>query len=485
MNKRMIAYVLGILLLCEAGLLLLPLAIGFIYSESVISSFLITILVLCVAGLILTRLKPRDKTIFAKDGLFIVALGWIFLSLFGALPFYISGEIPSYLDAVFETVSGFTTTGASILSDVETLSKSMLFWRSFTHWIGGMGVLVFVMAVLPLAGGGGDLHLMRAESPGPSVGKLVPRSNKTARILYGIYLGMTVTQIVLLLIGGMPVFDSITITFGTAGTGGFGILNSSCAGYSPYCQAVITIFMALFGINFNIYFLLLFKKFKDAFKSSELWVYLGIMGSAILAITVNIQRHFDSILEAFRHAAFQVSSIMTTTGYSTTDFDKWPEFSKTILVMIMCIGACAGSTGGGFKVSRVILLLKYAKKTIHSYTHPRSVKVITFDKQRVTNETFQGTVAFFIVYVIIFAVSLLIVSADKYDMVTDFTAVAATFNNIGPGLGRVGPTANFGGYSALSKLVFIADMLLGRLEIFPLICLLTPSIHKKHFRKKL
>lgn len=481
----MIAYVLGILLLCEAGLLLLPLAIGFIYSEPVISSFLITILVLCVAGLVLTRLKPQDKTIFAKDGLFIVALGWIFLSLFGALPFYISGEIPSYLDAVFETVSGFTTTGASILSDVEALSKSMLFWRSFTHWIGGMGVLVFVMAVLPLAGGGGDLHLMRAESPGPSVGKLVPRSNKTARILYGIYLGMTVTQIVLLLIGGMPVFDSITITFGTAGTGGFGILNNSCAGYSPYCQAVITIFMALFGINFNIYFLLLFKKFKDAFKSSELWVYLGIMGSAILAITINIRGHFDSILDAFHHAAFQVSSIMTTTGYSTTDFDKWPEFSKTILVMIMCIGACAGSTGGGFKVSRVILLLKYAKKTIHSYTHPRSVKVITFDKQRVTNETFQGTVAFFIVYVIIFAVSLLIVSADKYDMVTDFTAVAATFNNIGPGLGRVGPTANFGGYSALSKLVFIADMLLGRLEIFPLICLLIPSIHKKHFRKKL
>lgn len=481
----MIAYVLGVLLLCEAGLLLLPLAVGFIYSEAVITSFLITILVLCVSGFILTRLKPQDKTIFAKDGLFIVALGWIFLSLFGALPFYISGEIPSYIDAVFETVSGFTTTGASILSDVEALSKSMLFWRSFTHWIGGMGVLVFVMAVLPLAGGGGDLHLMRAESPGPSVNKLVPRSNKTARILYGIYLAMTIIQIILLLAGGMPLFDSITISFGTAGTGGFGTLNSSCAGYSTYCQAVITIFMALFGINFNVYFLLLFKKFKDAFKSQELWGYICIMGSAILAISINIRGYFDTIFEAFHHAAFQVSSVMTTTGFSTTDFDKWPEFSKTILVMVMCIGACAGSTGGGFKVSRVILLLKYAKKTIHSYTHPRSVKVITFDGQRVTNETFQGTVAFFIVYVIIFAVSVLIVSADKYDMVTDFTGVVATFNNIGPGLGKVGPTGNFGGYNNLSKFVFIADMLLGRLEIFPLICLFTPSLHKKHFKKKL
>ena len=485
MNKRMIAYVLGLLLVCEAGLLLLPVAVALIYSEPILTSFFITIGVLLVSGLILMRLKPKDKTIFAKDGLFIVALGWIFLSLFGALPFYLSREIPSYLDALFETVSGFTTTGASILSDVEALSKSLLFWRSFTHWIGGMGVLVFVMAVLPLSGGGGDLHLMRAESPGPSVGKLVPRSNKTARILYGIYLAMTVIQIVLLLIGGMPLFDSITISFGTAGTGGFGILNNSIASYNTFCQAVITVFMALFGINFNVYFLIMIKNFKGAFKSEELWGYLGIMGSAILAITINIRGHFDSILEALHHAAFQVSSVMTTTGYTTTDFDKWPELSKTILIMIMCIGACAGSTGGGFKVSRVLLLLKYAKKTIHSYLHPRSVKVITFDGQRVANETFQGTVAFFIVYIIIFAVSLLIVSADKHDLVTDFSGVVATFNNIGPGLGKVGPTGNFSSYSALSKIVFIIDMLLGRLEIFPLICLFAPSIHKKHFRKKL
>lgn len=480
----MISYILGLLLLCEAGLLILPLAVALIYSEA-IASFLITIGILCAAGLILVHFKPKDKTIFAKDGLVIVALGWILLSLFGALPFYLSGEIPSYLDALFETVSGFTTTGASILHNVEALSKSLIFWRSFTHWIGGMGVLVFVMAVLPLSGGGGDLHLMRAESPGPSVGKLVPKSNKTARILYGIYFIMTVVQIVLLILGGMPVFDSITISFGTAGTGGFGILNDSIAGYNTFCQAVITVFMALFGINFNIYFLLLCKNFKAALKSEELWGYIGIMGSAVLAITINIRGYFDTIFEAFHHAAFQVSSVMTTTGYSTTDFDKWPELSKTILVMVMCIGACAGSTGGGFKVSRVILLLKHARKTVHSYIHPRSVSVITFDGQRVSDETLQGTIAFFVVYVLIYAVSLLIVSADKNDLITDFTSIAATFNNIGPGMGAVGPTGNFDCYGALSKTVFIIDMLLGRLEIFPLICIFAPSLHKKHFKKKL
>ncbi len=485
MNKRMITYILGLLLLCEAGLLLFPLAVGLIYSEHVTPSFLITIAVLIVIGFIISRFKPKDKTIFARDGLVIVSLGWILLSLFGAIPFFISGEIPNYLDALFETVSGFTTTGASILTDVEALSKSMLFWRSFTHWIGGMGVLVFVMAVLPLAGGGGDLHLMRAESPGPSVSKLVPRSNKTARILYGIYFGMTVIEIILLLIGGMPLFDSITLSFGTAGTGGFGLLNDSIGSYNTFCQVVITVFMVLFGVNFNIYFLFILRKFKTAFKNPELWCYIGIMGTAILTITINIRSYFDNIFEAFHHAAFQVSSVMTTTGYSTTDFDKWPELSRTILLMVMCIGACAGSTGGGFKVSRVILLLKYAKKSIRSMMHPRSVKTITFDGQRVSNETFQGTIAYFIIYVIIFAVSLLIVSADKNDLVTDFSSIVATFNNIGPGLGKVGPTGNYSSYNSLSELVFIIDMLLGRLEIFPIICLLTPSIHKKHFRKKL
>ncbi len=485
MNKRMIAYVSGLLLLCEAGLLLFPVAVSLIYQEQTYFSFLITMGILVAAGVLLILFKPKDKTIFARDGLTIVSLGWILLSLFGALPFFVSGVIPNYLDALFETVSGFTTTGASIVEDISILPKSLLFWRCLTQWIGGMGVLVFIMAVLPLAGGGGDLHLMRAEAPGPSVKKLVPRSNKTARILYGIYLTLTVLEIIFLLAGGMPLFDSISIAFSTAGTGGFAVLSNSVAGYSTYCQVVIAVFMALFGINFNIFFLLIFRKFKEALKSSELWWYLGIMGTAIITITINIRNYFDSIFEALHHAAFQVSSIMSTTAFTTTNFDKWPEFSRTILLILMCIGACAGSTGCGFKVSRMVLLLKYAKKSIRSLTHPRSVKIITFDSQRVTDETFRSTIAFFIIYVIIFVASLLIVSADKNDIVTDFSSVVATFNNIGVGLGKISPEGNFTDYNALSRIVFIIDMLLGRLEIFPLICLVTPSIHKKHFRKKL
>lgn len=491
MNKRMIAYISGLLLLCEAGLLLLPLAVALIFGDKTIPDFLLTIGMLILSGGALILFKPKDKTIYARDGLVIVALGWIILSLFGALPFYFSGEIPKYLDAVFETVSGFTTTGSSILSDVEALSKSLIFWRSFTHWIGGMGVLVFVMAVLPLSGGGGDLHLMRAESPGPSVGKLVPKSNKTARILYLIYLVLTLTLIVILKIGGMPLFDSITIAFGTAGTGGFGILNSSVAGYNTFCQATITIFMALFGINFNFYFLLLFKRFKEAFRSSELWTYLGIMGGAIAIITVNIHSQFESIAKALHHAAFQVSSVMTTTGFSTVDFDKWPELSRMILLMVMCIGACAGSTGGGFKVSRVIILFKNALKELRSISHPRSIKVIKFDGRVIPDETMRGTLAFLTLYVTSFCVSVLIVSADKTDMVSNITGVIATLNNIGPGFGICGATGNFSSFSDLSKLVFIADMLLGRLELFPLICLFIPprnraklTLFGKELRKK-
>ena len=338
MNKRVIAYMQGVLMICEAGLLLLPLITALIYREtSTLPAFLITVALLCSIGFVLIKLKPSNKTIYARDGLVIVALGWIVLSFFGSLPFYISREIPKFLDALFETVSGFTTTGSSILSDVEVLSKSMLFWRSFTHWIGGMGVLIFVMAVLPLSGGGGNLHLMKAESPGPSVGKLVPKSNKTARILYLIYFVLTVACALLLVLGGMPLFDSITIAFGTAGTGGFGVLNTSAASYSPYCQGVITVFMALFGINFNIYFLILIKRFKDVVKSEELWTYVGIMTASVFVITINISNEFSNIFEAFHHAAFQVSSIMTTTGYSTTDFNQWPELSRTILLLLMCI----------------------------------------------------------------------------------------------------------------------------------------------------
>lgn len=478
MNRRMIAYILGILLLCEAGLLALPAIVALIYGEAVIKSFLITIGILIATGLVCVAMKPKDKTIYARHGLIIVSLGWILMSLFGALPFFFSGEIPNYLDALFEAVSGFTTTGSSILTDVEALSKSMLFWRSFTHWIGGMGVLVFMMAVLPLAGGGGDLHLMKAESPGPNVSKLVPRSSKTARILYGIYLALTVLEIFILLFGGMSLFESVTIAFGTAGTGGFGVLNSSIASYSTFCQSTITVFMILFGINFNIYFLLLCKKFKDALKSEEVWTYLAIMLSAIVVIAINIKDMFSSFGEALHHSAFQVSSVMTTTGYSTVDFNQWPELSKMIMLAVMCVGACAGSTGGGLKVSRVILLLKSARREFRRISHPRTVKIITFDGNRVSDETIRNTFAYFFIYAMIFGASVLVVSLDNFDFATTTTSVIATLNNIGPGLNMVGATGNFSEFSFLSKLVLIADMLFGRLEIFPLLFLFAPSKQK-------
>ena len=478
MNKRMIAYILGILLLCEAGLMLFPTVVALLYGESVVTSFLATIVLLIATGLVLVAMKPKNKTIYARHGLVIVALGWILMSLFGALPFYLSGEIPSYLNALFESVSGFTTTGSSILTDVEALSKSMLFWRSFTHWIGGMGVLVFIMAVLPLAGGGGDLHLMKAESPGPNVSKLVPKSSKTAQILYGIYLALTVLEIFILLFGGMSLFESVTLTFGTAGTGGFGVLNSSIASYSPFCQGVITVFMALFGINFNFYFLLLCKKFKDALKSEEVWTYLAIMLSAIVVIAINVKDMFASFGEALHHSAFQVSSVMTTTGYATTDFNQWPELSRMIMLAVMCVGACAGSTGGGLKVSRAIILLKSARREFRRISHPRSVKIITFDGNRVNDDTIRNTFAYFFIYVMIFAASVLVVALDNFDFTTTVTSVIATLNNIGPGLNMVGATGNFSEFSFLSKLVLIADMLLGRLEIFPLLFLFAPSKQK-------
>ena len=495
MNKRMIAYTQGLLMICEATLLIFPLITAHIYDEkATIPAFIFTIALLCITGLILIRFKPEDKTIYARDGFVIVALGWILLSIFGSLPYYLSGEIPRFIDALFETVSGLTTTGSSILSDVEALSKSLLFWRNFTNWIGGMGVLVFVMAVLPLSRGGGDLHLMRAESPGPSVGKLVPKSNKTAQILYLIYFALTVLCAIFLLIGGMPLFDSITTAFGTAGTGGFSIYNSSIAACTPFCRNVVAVFMALFGINFNIYFLLILKRFKDALKSEELWTYIGIIVASVFAITINISNQFSSIGEAFHHASFQVSSLMTSTGFCSTDFNQWPEFSRTILIMLMCIGACAGSTGGGFKISRVILLIKYGAKELRTLSHPRSVKVLKFEGARVKDETIRGTMAYFVVYVAIFCLSLLLVSLDKTDTTTNITSVISTLNNMGPnlgprliegataGYGAGGPLSNFGTFSDISKIVFILDMLFGRLEFFPLIVLLTPP---RSFRQRL
>lgn len=479
MNRKMNVYILGILLLCEAGLMLFPALVDLLYREGIYSSYLITATVLAVIGLVMTRFKPENKTIHSRDGFVIVSLGWILLSLFGAVPFVLSGEIPNYLDAVFETVSGFTTTGASILTDVEALSHGNLFWRSFTHWIGGMGVLVFIMAVLPLAGGGGNLHLMRAESPGPDVGKLVPKSVSTARILYGIYIAMTVIEIILLLIGGMPIFDCITLSFGTAGTGGFGILNTSIASYNTYLQAVIAVFMALFGVSFNVYFLLICGKFKSIFKGEELKAYIFIMISAIVVISFDIRNYFGSAFEAFHQASFQVSSIMTTTGYSTTDFNQWPDLSRAILVIVMCIGACAGSTGGGIKVSRILIALKNVRRELKHLVHPRSVNVVKLDGKKVNDEIIQGTNVFLYLYAIILALSVLIVSFDNVDLLSNFTGVIASLSNIGPGLEAVGPSGNFSVYSSLSKCVFIVDMLLGRLEIFPILLLFSRKTKSK------
>ncbi|MHB8127480.1 MAG: TrkH family potassium uptake protein [Mobilitalea sp.] len=477
MNKSIILHILGWILTVEAAFMVLPSIVAIVYQEKSGYAFLITIGICLVFGIPMLLHKPKSKLFFAKEGFVSVALGWILLSIMGAMPFYISGEIPSYVNALFEIISGFTTTGSSILSDVEALSFCMLFWRSFTHWIGGMGILVFILAILPMTGGE-RMHIMRAESPGPSIEKLVPRMRNTATILYSIYFGMTILQIILLFISGMPLFDSMTLTFGTAGTGGFAIKNASVAPYTPYQQNVITIFMFLFGVNFNIYYLILFRKFKTAFKSEELRAYFLIVISAIALIALNlggIKGFFGSI----HHAAFQVSSIITTTGYVTVDYNTWPTFSKSILLFIMFIGACAGSTGGGLKVSRIVILFKTIGKELSYLIHKRSVKVLKFDGNKIEHETLRSINVFFIAYIMIFVISVLLVTLDNFDFTTSFTAVAATLNNVGPGLEVVGPIGNFGGFSALSKFVMMFDMLAGRLEVFPILLLFAPGTWKK------
>lgn len=478
MNYRIIAYIVGWVLNLQAIFMALPSLTAVIYNEEDISTFLITMVICLAMGLPLTRKKPKNKVFHIKDGCVAVALSWFVLSLTGAIPFVLSGSIPHPIDAIFETVSGFTTTGSSILTDVESLSKSVLIWRSFTHWIGGMGVLVFLLSLLPLAGGY-HMNLMRAESPGPSVSKLVPKVQSTAKILYSIYLGMTVIQILLLLLGGIPVFDSLCITFGTAGTGGFGIRNDSMGGYSLYCQIVTTVFMILFGVNFSAYYLILTKKFKSALHIEEIRYYFGIIIAAVLLIAINSRHIFSGFGQAIQQSAFQVGSIITTTGYSSTDFNQWPALSKTILVILMFVGACAGSTGGGIKVSRIVLLLKAAKKEFQLYLHPNAVKKIKMDKKSVSHETLRSTNIFLSVYLLIFCGSILILSLDNFDMTTNFTAIAATLNNIGPGLEIVGPMGNFSSFSYLSKLVMIFDMLAGRLEIFPLMLLFFKGTWKK------
>jgi trk system potassium uptake protein TrkH len=415
---------------------------------------------------------------YAREGFIATALCWVVLSVFGALPFVIAGSIPSFIDALFEVVSGFTTTGSSILSEVESMPRCLQFWRSFTHWIGGMGVLVFVMAVLPLTGGS-TMYLMKAESPGPSVGKLVPKVKSTAVLLYKMYLGLSILQLIFLLIGRMPLFDSLCTVFGTAGTGGFGIRNDSFAGYSTYLQGVVTVFMILFGVNFNLYYLIVRRRFKEAAQSVEVRTYFAIIAVAVILITINISSMFPSLFQAFHHAAFQVGSIMTTTGFATTDFDLWPSFSKTILVLLMFIGACAGSTGGGIKVSRIVVLFRSILKELDLIVHPHNVRKVKMDGRIVEHAVVRSINVFLVSYLFVFALSVLLISLDNFSFTTNFTAVAATINNIGPGLELVGPTQNFGMFSDFSKLILIFDMLAGRLELFPLLILFSRNTWKR------
>lgn len=478
MNYSIIIYILGWILKFQAVFMALPLITSLIYQETDAVSFVITIVLCLLAGIPMTLRRPKNQVFHTKEGFVTVALSWIVLSITGALPFLFSGSITHPFDAIFETVSGFTTTGASILSDVEALSHGILFWRSFTHWIGGMGVLVFLLCLLPLTGGY-HMSLMKAESPGPSVSKLVPKVRSTAKILYGIYFALTLLEIVFLLLGDMPLFDTLCTAFGTAGTGGFGIKNSSIGGYSTYIQVVVTIFMILFGINFSIYYLILSKKLIQALKIEELRYYLGIILVSILVIAFNIKDLFGSIWQALQQSAFQVASIITTTGFATTDFNAWPEVSRIILIILMFVGACAGSTGGGIKVSRFIILFKSIAKELHLYIHPNAVKKIKMDEKPIPHEVVRSTNIFMSVYVLIFAFSVLIIGFNDYDLTTNFTAVAATLNNIGPGLELVGPTGNFGLFSPLSKCVLIFDMLAGRLEIFPLLLLFVKDTWKK------
>ena len=479
----MIGFVIGRILVTEAALLVLPLIVALLHGEAA-HPFLIPMALLVLIGLLLGVRRPARTALYARDGLAIVALAWIAVSAFGALPFVISGDIPFYVDAFFETVSGFTTTGASILTEVESLSRGGLFWRSFTHWVGGMGVLVFVMAILPMSDGHG-MHIMRAEVPGPTVGKLVSRMSDTAKILYGIYLVLTLVEIVLLLAGGMPLFDACIHSFGSAGTGGFSCRNLSVGAYqNPYFDIVIGIFMLLFGVNFNLYYFLLIRRFRDVFHSEELRSYLLIVAAAVVAITVDIAHLYDSVSTSLCHAFFQVSSIITTTGYATTDFNAWPTFSKGILVVLMFIGACAGSTGGGIKVARVVILVKASYGDMRRMLHPNAVSTVRVEGKPLTDRNLRGVHLFLTVYILVFTVSFLLLSLEQFDLVTTFTALAACINNIGPGLEVVGPMGNFSAFSPWSKLLLSFDMLVGRLEIFPMLLLCAPSIWKRRLSNR-
>ncbi len=479
MNVKSISRTVGLILLITGIFQLFPLLIAVIDHEprNILAYIESLCLILLVGSALLLFSRGGNRMFSAQEGFAATGLSWIFMSAFGALPFFLSGQIPSYVDAFFEMVSGFTTTGASILTDVEALSRCNLFWRSFSHWLGGMGVLVFLLAVVPGArkNGGTGIYLMRAESPGPSVDKLTPHLRQTAMILYGIYILLTALCIGCLLLGGMPVFDSFCIAFGTAGTGGFAIKNSSMGGYSYFLQTVVTVFMFLFGVNFSLYYMLLLRKFKAVFKNEELRLYFGIAAGSIVLIAINISRMYNTVYEAVHPAAFQVVSIMTTTGYGTVDFEQWPAFSKAILLSLMFIGASAGSTGGGLKVSRVLLLMKSIRRTIRKALHPRRVQPVYMDGRAVSEEVCDNVNAYLAIYCVILVLSFAIISVDGFSIGTNFSAVASCFNNIGPGFELVGATQNFSIYSDLSKIILSLDMLLGRLEIFPLLLLLSPD----------
>ena len=482
MNLRMLVYILGKVLLIEGILMLLPILCGLIYGESQVIFYIAAAAIYVGLGFIISMKKPKNMTIFIKDGCVATALSWFVLSICGCIPFMLTGEIPSFTDAMFETASGFTTTGASILTNVEGMSHTSLFWRSLTHWIGGMGVLVFLLAVVPMTGGS-NMNLMRAESPGPTVGKIVPKVRSTAKLLYLIYLALTVTEILILFFTGMPLFDSICSAFGTAGTGGFGVRNDSFASYAPHIQWIVAVFMLMFGANFNFYYYLTTRQVNKAFKMSEVKVYLIVVAIVTAIICFSVRGLYGSLGEAMRHSFFQVSTIITTTGFATTDFDLWPSVAKFLLLGLMILGACASSTGGGIKVARFQIMFKTVKREIQSYIHPKTVKKIQLDGKPVDSDVEHSVALYFFIYMIIFAISMFIVSFEGHDLVTIFSSVAATFNNIGPGLSLVGPTQNYSFFSNISKWVFIFDMLAGRLELMPIIVFLTPTTYKGIIKK--
>lgn len=480
MNKRSIIYILGWVLIVEAVAMQIGTITSLIYGEKEAWYFVLTGVVSAILGVLAIKVKkPKNMVLYQKAGFASTALSWILLSLVGCMPFWLSGEIPSFIDAFYETVSGITTTGATILNDVEALSKGMLMWRSFLHWLGGMGVIVFLLAIIPKLGGQQNIFLMKAESPGPIIGKAVPRMRNYATMLYGIYITLTALEFILLLFGGLNAFEAINTSFSTAGTGGFGIYNSNAAAFdSYYVQMVIAVFMLLFGVNFSVYLCLIARKFKQSLKFEELWIYLGIVAASTAIIAFNISSIYKPY-DAFHQSFFYVTSIISTTGFGLTDVNKWPELSKTVIIILTFIGASAGSTGGGFKISRIILLFKEVRKEFSLLVHPRNVKLVKMDGKAVNHDIMRTTSMYLVLYIGVFAISFLLVSIDNMDFTTSFTAVAANLNNTGPGLGAVGPVGNYADFSILSKIVFIFDMLAGRLELYPILLLFAPSAWKK------